>query len=69
MTAARTAVLVLVILGGLRMSIVYRPTEDVSRLLLWDRYKEYMPCFWNILCNDSEGCDIFCTKEGCRYGL
>ena len=32
MTAARTAVLVLVILGGLRMSIVYRPTEDVSRL-------------------------------------
>ena len=32
MTAARTAVLVLVILGGLRMSIIYRPTEDVSRL-------------------------------------
>lgn len=32
MTVVRTSVLVLVILGGLRMSIVYRPTEDVSRL-------------------------------------
>ena len=33
------------------------------KALLWDRYKNICPVFGNVYCNDSEGCDILCTKK------